>query len=335
MRVAAALLLFCLWNSTACADTLRLATFNTELSRKGPGLLLRDLTRDDPQVSAVVETILAAEPDVLVLQGIDWDFESKALQALQARLSESGLDYAHTFTARPNAGIASGRDLDGDGRLGEPEDAWGWGRFSGQGGMVILSRLPIEKAQARDLTDLLWRTLPEHRMPTHPDGSAFPDPETAALQPLSSVNHWLVPLRLPDGRLLPILTFHAAPPVFDGPEDRNGRRNADEILLWLHLLEGHFGSVPQPPFVLLGDANNDPERGEGHKDALLRLLKDPRLQEVKPTDSEGNSHTALWERTGPMRVDYILPSVGVEITASGILRTKASRHGLVWIDIRP
>ncbi|MEC9313216.1 MAG: endonuclease/exonuclease/phosphatase family protein, partial [Pseudomonadota bacterium] len=46
----------------AQADTVRIATFNTELSRKGPGLLLRDIERgEDPQIAAVIDVILAAK----------------------------------------------------------------------------------------------------------------------------------------------------------------------------------------------------------------------------------------------------------------------------------
>ena len=53
------------------ADTLRFATFNTELSRKGPGLLLRDiLAAKDAQVNAVLAQIIAADADVIALQGL-------------------------------------------------------------------------------------------------------------------------------------------------------------------------------------------------------------------------------------------------------------------------
>ncbi|WP_420004984.1 endonuclease/exonuclease/phosphatase family protein [Arenibacterium sp. LLYu02] len=334
-RGAALLLLLCLSVLAAPvrAEPLRLATFNTELSRKGPGLLLRDLGRKDDQIDAVLATIVAAQADILLLQGIDWDYEGQTLAALVERLTALGLRYPEQFTSRPNAGVPSGLDLDGDGRFGEPEDAWGWGRFTGAGGMALLSRFPIERGALRDLTGMLWRDLPDHRMPTLPDGTPYPDPETAKALRLSSVNHWVVPIRLPDGSLFSVMAFHAAPPVFDGPEDRNGRRNADEILLWSHLLAGHLGTPPEPPFAVLGDANNDLTRGEGHKDALTRLLQDPHLQEPLPKDTEGQSHTALWPQTGPMRVDYILPSTDLKITASGILRSEGSRHGLIWVDI--
>ncbi len=315
------------------AETIRVATFNAELSRKGPGLLLKDLRRDNEQVSAVIATIVAADADILALQGLDWDHENTALRTLQSGIATRGVKYPYFFMLKPNAGAASGLDLDGDGRMGEPEDAWGWGRFTGQGGIALLSKFPIAEDQAQDFTQMRWQDLPDHRMPLTKEGQLYPDAVTAAQLRLSSSNHWAVPVILPDGEPLWILSFHATPPVFDGPEDRNGRRNADEILLWVHVLNGLLGDRMPEPFVLMGDANNDPDRGEGHKDAIHRLLNDPHLQAVEPSDSQG-AHTVNWERTGPMRVDYVLPSKGMNVIDSGILRSKGSRYGLVWVDIR-
>ncbi|TNJ47498.1 endonuclease/exonuclease/phosphatase family protein [Phaeobacter sp. B1627] len=344
MRHRAALLLLCfaIWTDAARADVIRVATFNTEASRKGPGLLLRDLRKgQDPQLAAIIATIVAGNADILAVQSLDWDRELSALGALRDQLSDAGLTYPYGFALRPNAGVPSGLDLDGDGRLGEPEDAWGWGRFTGQAGIALLSKYPIHQERALDLTNLRWKDIPDHRMPLTDDGSPFPSADVATELRLSSTNHWAVPVALPDSPPLWVLSFHAAPPVFDGPEDRNGRRNADEIQLWLHLLDGSLdgslgvgpASTIAAPFVILGDANNDPDRGEGHKDALHSLLSDPRLQDPIAADAEG-PHTVVWERTGPMRVDYVLPSAGLDIVASGILRSKGSRHGLVWVDFR-
>ena len=51
-------------------------------------------------------------------------------------------------------------------------DAFGWGKFPGHGGMAILSRLPIDAAAARSFRRLLWRDLPSPSLPTGPDGLA-------------------------------------------------------------------------------------------------------------------------------------------------------------------
>ena len=193
------------------------------MARAGPGVLLRDVLRGDPAAEHAADRIAARAPDVLLLMGFDWDHEGRALAAFQALLADRGHAMPHRFAPRPNRGLASGADLDGDGRLGRPDDAQGWGRFLGEGGMALLSRLPIEAAAARDLSDLLWRDLPGANL-ADDAGAPVLTPEAAEVQRLSSTGHWDVPLVLPGGGWLRVLAWHATPPVFDGPEDRNGRR---------------------------------------------------------------------------------------------------------------
>jgi hypothetical protein len=62
--------------------------------------------------------------------------------------------------------MATGLDLDGDGRLGGAADAQGFGEFTGQGGMAILSRHPI--GPVTDHSAFLWRDLPGQIMPELP-----------------------------------------------------------------------------------------------------------------------------------------------------------------------
>ena len=91
--------------AVAQADSIRIATFNTELTRKGPGLLLRDIQRgEDEQVQAFVALLAEARPDIIALQGIDYDLRQTALKALVETLSTAGLTYPHYFTSAPNAG---------------------------------------------------------------------------------------------------------------------------------------------------------------------------------------------------------------------------------------
>ncbi|MFW8633551.1 endonuclease/exonuclease/phosphatase family protein [Cribrihabitans pelagius] len=326
------------------ADSLRIATFNTELSRRGPGLLLRDILRgEDPQVAAVVTVIAAARPDVLVLQGVDWDAEGRTLAALQQRLGEAGAVYPHRFLRQPNAGlpVEPPLDMDGDGRIGDAGDAQGYGRFRGDGGLAVLSRLPLREAEAREFSALLWRDLPGADLPRHEDGRPFPSSEAQAVQRLSSAAHWLVPIELPEGGRLNVMAFQAGTPLFDGPEDRNGRRNADEIRLWQHLLDGALGPAPEPPFVIAGGANLDPERGAGRREAIRALLADPRLQDPRPGSREAGTATVEWKTAGEMRVDYLLPSAGLSVTGAGVIwpqtpqdaAAMASRHRLVWVDL--
>ncbi|WIY26590.1 endonuclease/exonuclease/phosphatase family protein [Parasedimentitalea psychrophila] len=342
MRGWAAGLLLLFFVLPVHAETLRIATFNTEMSRQGPGLLLRDIERDkDPQISAVVAQIASVNPDILVLQGIDWDYENRALQALQLRLQQAGAAYPYVFARQPNSGMASDLDLDGDGRLGGARDSQGYGSFTGAGGNAVLSRLPIDHGAVRDLSPLLWRDLPGALLPQHPDGTPFPSPQALQVQRLSSTSHWLVPLKLPDGGSLTLLIFQATPPLFDGPEDRNGRRNADEIRLWQLLLDGALGAAPAPPLVIAGGANLDPNRGAGRRAAIAALLADRRLQDPRPSSPEAGVNTVEWQRAGRMRVDYLLPSADLQVLQGGVLwpatsdqtATPASRHHLVWLDL--
>ncbi len=320
-----------------------------ELTRDGPGLLLRDIrSGEDAQVAAVVQVLVRLQADAVLLTNVDWDHDLAALKALAAVAAAAGADYPVAFALRPNTGVATGLDLDGDGRRGGPGDAQGWGRFAGAGGMALLSRLPLAPEGARDLSGLLWRDLPGAILP--------PDmPRAAAdIQRLSSAGHWVVPLAVPGGKLT-LMAFHATPPVFDGPGDRNGRRNHDEAALWTHLLDGDLGPVPEAPFVLLGTANLDPVDGEGRRAAITALLSDPRLQDPAPRGTHGRAQdpgqtgdpamdTALFAAPGGLRTEILLPSSGITVTAAGVLwppdddpfaqvLAAASRHRPVWVDL--
>ncbi|CUK02735.1 3-phytase (myo-inositol-hexaphosphate 3-phosphohydrolase) [Ruegeria denitrificans] len=336
------ILLLLLLPVMAQAEPLRIATFNTELSRDGPGLLLRDIQRGDLQVQAVVDVLVAVRPDVVSLQGIDWDMDGLALAALVGQLRAAGLDYPYHFSAQPNAGLETSLDLNGDGRAYGPADAQGWGRFTGQGGLAVLSQHPIRTKDMQTFTDLLWRDLPGAQLPVTDDGP-FPSEQAQRIQRLSAVAHWIVPVDTPIGAL-DVMTFHAAPPVFDGPEDRNGLRNRDEIRLWSAVLDGKLGRKPQRPFVIAGDANLDPARGDGRSETIQALLDDPRLQDPHAGDPSQDQTTVVWKAVGEMRVDYVLPSADLKVVAADVFwpepgtplrdaAERASRHRLVWVDV--
>ena len=330
----------------AGADPLRIALWNADLSAPGPGLMLQRIARGGPQVDAVVAVIAAMDADVLVLGGLDHDLRGEGLTALEARLAEAGAPYPHRMALRPNSGMASGLDLDGNGITGEPQDAQGYGRFAGQGAMAVLSRLPL--GEAVDYSAFLWADLPGNLMPPAA-------PEVKAAQRLSSGGHWAVPVLLPDGRRLTLLTFYATPPVFDGPEDRNGRRNHDEVAFWLHLLAGDLPfAPPAPPFVLLGQTNLDPADGEGQREAVSALLHHPALQDPAPRGSAKRSDpgqtgdtaldTALYPGLGGLRVEVILPSAELAVKGAAIVwpppddplapaLEAASRHRPLWVDL--
>lgn len=311
------------------AETIRIATYSPELTRDGPGLLLRDLQRPDKQIDAVVEVIAHADADILLLTGFDWDYHGEALSAFRDKLAEADAAYPYFHAGKPNSGMQTGLDLDGDGRLGTPDDAQGYGRFMGSRGMALLSRLPL--GQVQDLTDSLWRDLPDNLMPETP-------PEVMEVQRLSSRAHWQIEVLTPRGPL-ELLMLSATTPVFDGPEDRNGRRNHDELAFWLKRL-------PDTPWVVMGKINLDPEIGEGRRQALEQLLE--QVNDPQPAGAVAGTATAEWgtdQNGNPhrQRVDYVLPSAELPVSNAGVLwpeagslataANTASRHYLVWVDI--
>ena len=295
----------------------------------------------------MVAVLQALDADVLVLTGIDYDFGGEALAALNLRLGQGA--YPFVMALQPNSGVATGLDLDGNGQLGEPRDAQGYGRFAGQAAMAVLSRVPILTAQARDFSGFLWRDLPGADLP--PDMS----PDARAIQRLSTSGHWEVPLDLGNGATLRLLVWYATPPVFDGPEDRNGRRNHDEAAFWLRLMDGDLPfPPPESPFILLGQSNLDPLDGQGRRAAMQALLSHKALQDPEPRGTSGRSDpgqtgdpaldTALYDGIGGLRVEVILPSASLNVSAAGILSppdgdqmaatlTTASRHWPIWVEI--
>ncbi len=305
--------------------------------------MLRDLGREDDQIDAVLGVLAEVSPDVLLLTDFDYDLEGMALAAFAARAG-----YDHWFAAQPNTGMMTTLDLDQNGKFGEPRDAQGYGRFRGDGGMAVLSRWPM--GEVTDYSAMLWQDLPGAVMP-----EGWPE-EVNAAQRLSHVGHWIVPVEAPGG-VLNLMAFSASPPVFDGPEDRNGLRNRDELRLWSWVLDQ---GAPEG-FVVLGNANLDPVDGQGRRDAMVAFLGDPRLQDPMPrseggalaadADHQGDPalDTADWRDGAPgnLRVSYVLPAATWEVTDAGVYWPApdedgllgedgllAGPHRLVWVDVR-
>ncbi len=316
---------------------------------------MRDLGREDEQIDAVLAIVADVRPDILVLTNVDHDFDGLALTALQRRVAAMVPGIDHAFALTPNTGLPTGFDLDRNGRLGEARDAQGYGRFRGDGGMAILSRWPIDREAVTDLSALIWADQPFAILP---DGYFTEDEKRE--HRLSTTGHWIVPVATPGGRI-DLLSFSATPPVFDGPEDRNGLRNRDELRLWTAVIDGAFGAIADD-FVVIGNSNLDPVDGDGSPEAMRTFLADPRLQDPLPA-SDGAAQaadpthqgdpardTADWDEAGPgnLRVSYVLPSAGLRITDAGVFwpapddpkaallgddGLAAGPHRLVWVDV--
>jgi endonuclease/exonuclease/phosphatase family metal-dependent hydrolase len=338
---------------------LRIATFNASLNRASEGVLQRDLaTPDNAQARAVAEIIQRVRPDILLLQEFDFDAAGESLRDFQENylaLSQHGaaaIHFAYSFIAQSNTGLPSGFDLDRDGRIAGGEDALGFGEFPGQYGMALLSRFPIDQARARTFRKFLWRDMPGALLPddpaTAPPNDWYSAAELAVL-PLSSKSHWDVPVRV-GNVTLHLLASHPTPPAFDGPEDRNGRRNHDEIRFWndylspalsryIHDDAGRMGGLAGKPFIIMGDQNSDPVDGGSLNAAIRALLENPRINSRFVPESAGAVEAGAAQRganathrgearfdtadfndrlAGNLRVDYLLPSNGVRICGGGV-----------------
>ena len=374
--------------AAACSPTppnVRLATFNVSLNRPRAGQLVADLSGGhDSQARRVAAIVQSVRPDILLLNEFDHDSAGEAAglfndlylavpqgdgggngsgdgqHAPTPRPPAAGLRYPYWFTASVNTGVPSGTDLDRDGVVdtepgsrGYGGDALGFGVFPGQYGMVVYSRFPIVEREVRTFQNFLWRDMPGASLPTDPDsGDPWYGPDQLAVLPLSSKSHWDVPVRIA-GRVVHLLVSHPTPPVFDGPEDRNGRRNHDEIRFWRdyvtpdsggYIYDDHGvggGLEPGARFVIMGDQNSDPNDGDSFGWPIDMLLDSPAIDASTVPRSSGGAEAARLQGEanegqqgdpafdtgdfpdagggpGNLRLDYVLPSRGFRLLGSGV-----------------
>ena len=341
---------------SAGPDTVRFATFNASLNRSAEGQLVDDLSDGtNAQARTIAEIVQRARPDVLLLNEFDFVEDNLAVDLFRANyleVSQNGAEpitYDYAFVAPSNTGIPSGHDLNNDGVIGGPDDAYGFGFFPGQFGMAVLSRYPIDAEDVRTFQTFRWADMPGALLPDDPATPEPADwftPEELEDVRLSSKSHWDVPVQIGD-RTVHFLVSHPTPPVFDGAEDRNGRRNFDEIRFWADYVgsrerssyiyddEGVTGGLePGSWFVIAGDQNSDPLDGDSIPGSIQQLTEHPRVNTSVTPSSEGaveaselqgganathrsdpRFDTADFTDTAPgnLRADYVLPSKQLRI----------------------
>ena len=290
---------------------VRFATFNASLNRFNAGDLAAELsTPGSAQPDTIAEIIQRTRPDVLLINEFDYDAGGVAAEGFQknylsvAHGDAEPIKYPYRFVAPSNTGISSGRDLDKNGSVGGPNDAFGFGFFPGQFGMAVYSMFPIDFDNVRTFQLFLWKDMPGAMLPIDlATGESWYDEGDLAVFRLSSKSHWDVPIEI-DGKTVHFLTSHPTPPVFDGPEDRNGTRNNDEIRFWADYVipsrsgyiyddEGNYGGItPGDPFVIAGDQNADPFDGDSVPGAIQQLLDHPLVNTKVTPDSDGGTEQA-------------------------------------------
>jgi len=341
---------------------VRFATFNASLNRASAGQLVAQLSAPGVndvfrrQIRNVAEVVQRVRPDVLLINEFDFDplaadlFRDNFLEVSQN--GAAPIEYPYAFIAPSNTGIATGKDLNNNGVVvmtpgaaGYGDDAFGFGAFPGQFGMVVYSRYPIAYEQVRTFQLFKWKDMPGNLIPT-----PFYSPDEVDILRLSSKSHWDVPIVI-GKKTVHFLVSHPTPPVFDGPEDRNGRRNFDEIRFWADYISpgkadyiyddaGRGGGLnPGDLFVIAGDQNSDPLDGDSIPGAVQQLLDHPLVNTkltpqsagaVEASALQGGANathrsdprfdTADFADTAPgnLHADYVLPRKTLQLLGAGV-----------------
>jgi len=374
-------------NKVETNPSLRVATFNVSMealnyAKRIEGKptkligneLINALKSDHQQIKNIAEIIQRINPDILLLNEFDYsNDDGKAIQLLindYLAVSQQGQlkqYFRYYYQAPVNTGVKTPFDLNGDEKITSPVDTYGFGHFPGHFGMVLMSKYPIDSEKVRTFQQFKWKDMPNALMPVDPKTEKpwYSDEAWQGFR-LSSKSHWDIPVTV-NGQEVHILASHPTPPVFDGPEDRNGKRNHDEIRFWHDYLtpgadqyiyddnKQYGGIKADVPFVILGDLNASATEGDAINSSILALLTHKNVQDPMPTSHGGakhskenpqaKHHTAYWR----MRADYVLPSRnGFNVVNSGVFwptaesaefrliesRHASSDHRLVWVDVQ-
>lgn len=361
---------------------LRIATFNvsmeatnyqsSEQSATKSTLNANALTQalasgNEQQINNIAEIIQRTRPDIILLNEFDYIAKREKgidlFKTAYLEVSQNGLapiTYPYVYLAPVNTGVKT--ELKGD---AVKLTHFGFGRYAGQYGMVLLSKYPIVSEQVRTFQHFLWQDMPNNLMPVNPNGSQWYSSDERAIMRLSSKSHWDVPVNVCDNTIH-VLASHPTPPVFDGEEDRNGKRNHDEIRFWRDYISpssnhyiyddnGRHGGVSPESLVILGDLNASAVEGDAHPNAINQLLFHPDVNHYGAPKSEGglqnkleNTHAATHTAGWGMRADYVLPSANLKVLNSAVFwpakgkqgahlvanRSASSDHRLVWVDVK-
>ena len=220
------------------------------------------------------------------------------------------IQFAYFENFSTNTGLLSEFDLDRNGTVALPGDAWGFGFYHGQYAFGLLSQYPIDTDNIRTFQTFKWKDMPGETNPTItncddennpiPEGMKCGDEwytaEAWAEKPLSSKNHVDAPILIPtaDGeKVVHLLLSHPTPPVFDTVTENNKLLNRAEIQFWSDYasnadyiyddagVKGGLGL--DASFVVMGDLNADPENGDGFLDSIQNLMHHERVN-VLATD---------------------------------------------------
>ena len=243
-------------------------------------------------------------PDVVLLNEFDYVENYRAVDLFREQLPRAVPagrppdPYPYAFTAPSNTGIPTGFDLDRNGTVGGGNDAFGFGEFPGQYGMVVLSRYPIDPTGSGPSRLFRWADMPGALLPDDPATAAPP----TGTPPRSSRSSGCPASRTGTsrcGRSQDGARPRLAPDSADVRRSRGPQRHPQprEIRFWADYVtpgagryiyddEGRRGGLrPGSRFVIMGDQNADPLDGDSVDEAINQLLDSRWIPDPKPTSA--------------------------------------------------
>ncbi|WP_228842367.1 endonuclease/exonuclease/phosphatase family protein [Halococcus agarilyticus] len=341
--------------------------------------------KGDEQAAAAARVIQEIDPDIIVVNELANNIQRARVEDgvptkktnIQAfvdnYLSEpqhrtlDGIEYQYTLQPTSNTGVLPEEpyDFNKDGNAGErPGDAFGFGVFPGQYAFGIASKHPFDEAGIRSFQKFRWTDMPGNLIPikgepgVDPEGIYLTEAETDVYR-LSSKTHIDVPFEVEGGTVHGLFS-HPTPPVFDGPNNFNGRWNHDEVRFFADYVAGAEyiyddsgmtgGLADDASYVLMGDMNAGP--GDEPLDPATKYFveNDDFTTRRLPTSpggaQRGNPYATATFENRP-KVDWVLPSPDLSLRSSSVVWPSknaskrglgdavetASDHRLVWADI--
>ena len=264
----------------------------------------KDLAERLIQIRNIAAIIQKNRPDVLLINEFNNDgmggnqtmelFQKNYLAHPQSLNGPDGGDmqepiiYPQIQSYATNTGLATGMDLNNNGKTTDPEDAFGFGYYHGHYAFGLMSKYEIDKKNTRTFQNFLWKDMKEEdgqtpveipKVVREKDDQGNPLPDNLKLGndwftndeweklKLSSKNHVDVPI-IVNGEPIHLLLSHPTPPVFDTFSDTNLIRNKYEVMFWKHYIEnpnwiyddnGKRGGLDgaNQKFIIMGDLNAD------------------------------------------------------------------------------
>ena len=293
--------------AAAPSADVRFATFNASLNRSAAGQLVERPVQPAATTSAVARRATsprsssAPDPDVLLINEFDFDADGRRRDLFRDNflaVSQNGapadrlpvllhraVEHRHPVGLRPRQQRGTDRRpaTTRSASASSPASSAWWSSRSTRSTRrrAHVPELPVEGHAGR----------PAARRPGHAEPADWYSPEELDVFRLSSKSHWDVPIQV-GGKTVHFLVSHPTPPVFDGPEDRNGTRNHDEIRFWAD-------------YVTPGQRRRTSTTTTGRRGGLAAgaLVRDRRRPELRPARRRQRSRRAIQQLLEHPRVN--------------------------------